>query len=200
MKTNIKKTLTVFTLIAAISLLVGCTPAYQVPASIPVTAGTAVVPTNVCHATDDPQNPYEEINVNSVELAVHVGHAGEIIPVPVTGCPTNVVVINGGNILICHATNDKTNPYEELNISLNGLNGHAEHEGDVFPMVKGGCPTTAPVLKTGNDKITICHATNSKNNPYNLITISVNGLNGHNNHAGDIIPAPAGGCPQVSKK
>lgn len=44
-------------------------------------------------------------------------------------------------------------------------------------------------------KITICHATGSQKNPYVRITISVNGLNGHENHSGDIIPAPASGCP-----
>ena len=49
----------------------------------------------------------------------------------------------------------------------------------------------------GNDKITICHATGSSTNPYVVITISVNGLNGHGDHEGDIIPMPAGGCPAV---
>jgi hypothetical protein len=44
-------------------------------------------------------------------------------------------------------------------------------------------------------KITICHATGSMTNPYVIITISINGLNGHGGHEGDIIPAPAGGCP-----
>ena len=42
-----------------------------------------------------------------------------------------------------------------------------------------------------DEKITICHATHSENNPYVQITISRNGLNGHenhNNHNGDIIP------------
>jgi hypothetical protein len=43
-------------------------------------------------------------------------------------------------------------------------------------------------------KITICHATGSGINPYNEITVSVNGLIGHSKHAGDIIPAPVGGC------
>jgi hypothetical protein len=51
----------------------------------------------------------------------------------------------------------------------------------------------------GNDevarrRITICHRTGSATNPYVEITISEAGLNGHDGH-GDIIPAPAGGCP-----
>ena len=43
--------------------------------------------------------------------------------------------------------------------------------------------------------ITICHATGSATNPFVTITVSQNGLHGHNGHANDIIPAPAGGCP-----
>ena len=47
----------------------------------------------------------------------------------------------------------------------------------------------------GADKVTICHATGSLTNPFVQVTISASGLNGHANHASDIIPAPAGGCP-----
>lgn len=54
-------------------------------------------------------------------------------------------------------------------------------------------------LAKNNDKghipITICHRTGSESNPYVTITIDQSGLNGHMHHQGDIIPAPAGGCP-----
>ncbi len=44
--------------------------------------------------------------------------------------------------------------------------------------------------------VTICHKTGSAKNPYVQITLSSNGAqNGHAKHAGDIIPAPKGGCP-----
>lgn len=46
-----------------------------------------------------------------------------------------------------------------------------------------------------NDKVTICHATGSVKNPYVVITVSANGLNGHSYHANDVIPMPATGCP-----
>lgn len=52
-----------------------------------------------------------------------------------------------------------------------------------------------PVVLAPDDKITICHATGSATNPFVEITVSVNGLNGHGDHEGDIIPAPAEGCP-----
>jgi len=51
----------------------------------------------------------------------------------------------------------------------------------------------------GDDKkVSICHATGSESNPYVQITVSenaVNGYDGHASHGGDLIPAPAYGCP-----
>ena len=51
----------------------------------------------------------------------------------------------------------------------------------------------------GANKVLLCHKTGSAENPYVLINISENGVNhGHSKHAGDIIPAPADGCPGTS--
>lgn len=54
-----------------------------------------------------------------------------------------------------------------------------------------------PIKNNGsnNGAVPICHATGSKKNPYVLLTVKVNALNGHSKHTGDIIPAPADGCP-----
>jgi len=150
--------------------------------------------TNICHATGNAANPYEEVSVDANNVNEHAGHTDDFWPVPANGCPTTLVTVTNGNIAICHATSSETNPYNEITVSINGLNGHGEHEGDILPAPEGGCPTTPLTISEG--KITICHATNSEKHPYNEITISVNGLNGHGNHAGDIIPAPEGGCPQ----
>ena len=43
--------------------------------------------------------------------------------------------------------------------------------------------------KDEEKKITICHSTSSETNPFVVITISKNGLNGHEGHANDVIPA-----------
>jgi hypothetical protein len=61
------------------------------------------------------------------------------------------------------------------------------------------CDKTKPAQTTSNEheKITICHATGSSTNPYVVITIDKHGLNGHGGHDGDIIPAPAAGCPKA---
>jgi hypothetical protein len=58
-------------------------------------------------------------------------------------------------------------------------------------------PASAPGVQTNqNGKITLCHATGSATNPFVEITVSVEGAtHGHAKHPGDIIPAPADGCP-----
>ena len=58
-------------------------------------------------------------------------------------------------------------------------------------------PTDEPKGQEKNKKITLCHATGSATNPYVKITVADDGVyNGHIYHDGDIIPAPAGGCPK----
>jgi hypothetical protein len=172
----------------------------------------------ICHATGNAATPYDALTLEFNELSAHVNHQDDIIPAPAGGCPTAVETGNNvGKLTICHATGSATNPYNEITIDFNGLNGHSNHTGDIIPAPESGCPSVTPTPATsvtvtvtptvtttpaatviGNQdgKITICHATGSKKNPYVMITISVNGLNGHSNHTGDIIPAPAGGCPQ----
>ena len=151
-------------------------------------------PVTVCHATDDPENPYSEVSVGSAEeLLGHRSHANDIFPLPAGGCPTIPVDVEDSKINICHATGNDDNPYNEITISVYGLDDHAFHEDDIIPVPENGCPTEP--LEINDGKITICHATNSAKNPYNEITISVNGLNGHGKHENDIIPVPENGCP-----
>jgi len=53
---------------------------------------------------------------------------------------------------------------------------------------------------SGFQPVTLCHHTHSATNPYVTITVDNQGqLNGHTHHGGDIIPAPAGGCPGKTK-
>ena len=177
--------------ILAISLLAACS-IVDIP-TLGAIGNDATIPLTVCHATGDPANPYEELTVSSAELNMHRDHPDDIYPAPINGCPTIPVLISDGKITICHATGSQTNPYNEITVSVDGLNGHGTHEGDIIPAPEAGCPSS-PVLDS-DGKITICHATSSQTNPYNEITVSVNGLNGHDKHEGDIIPAPEAGCP-----
>jgi hypothetical protein len=174
----------------------------------------------ICHATGNATTPYDEITLDFNGLSAHVDHKDDLIPAPAAGCPKAVETgTNLGTLTICHATSSTTNPYSEITIDFNGLRGHSNHTGDIIPAPETGCPsvtptpeitatatvtatpsgTTTPVATVSANqdaKITICHATGSKKNPYVMITISVNGLNGHDKHPRDIIPAPAGGCPK----
>lgn len=110
-------------------------------------------------------------------------------------------------IAICHATGSDDNPFTSATVSLNALNGHENHGADIIPpnsvlpeglnydatgkaLLANGCVTPGGPDRPENDqeKVEICHATGSASNPYVRITISVNGLNGHGDHEGDIIP------------
>jgi hypothetical protein len=68
--------------------------------------------------------------------------------------------------------------------------GTVNGSSDIIPA------STLNVPENQNGKITLCHATGSATNPYVEITVSVAGAtHGHAKHPGDIIPAPADGCP-----
>jgi hypothetical protein len=173
----------------------------------------------ICHATGNATSPYEAVTLDFNGLTAHVDHKDDIIPAPAGGCPKVVETgANSGRLTICHATASATKPYTEITIDFNGLSGHGNHTGDLIPAPEGGCPSVTPtpaitvtatvtatpsgtttpaatVSANQDGKITICHATGSSKNPYVMITVSVNGLNGHDKHPHDIIPAPAGGCP-----
>ena len=172
---------------------------YPVPANGCPTSPLVVTDNKItiCHATGSATNPYNEITVSVNGLNGHGTHDGDIIPAPEIGCPTSPLVVTDNKITICHATGIATDPYVEITVNINGMNGHGKHTADIIPVPANGCPTSPVVVSDG--KIKICHATGSDKNPYNEITVSVNGLNGHGKHSGDIIPAPAGGCPTTKQ-
>lgn len=58
-------------------------------------------------------------------------------------------------------------------------------------------PASPPVTTQQASKTTICHATGSSSNPFVEIEVADSALPAHQGH-GDIIPAPAGGCPGPS--
>ncbi len=156
----------------------------------------------VCHATSSAIDPYTEMTIDFNELNGHSDHTDDLIPAPEGGCPKVITMgSNDGQITICHATGSATNQFNEITIDFNGLRGHSDHKSDIIPAPENGCisvTTTPTATMTGDNagNVTICHATESTKKPYVLITVSVNGLNGHGNHSRDIIPAPAGGCPE----
>ncbi len=105
-------------------------------------ACTARTPFTVCHATGEQMNPYDDIAVTSAELNDHRNHPNDINPAPASGCPLSLVTVSNGEIIICHATGSKTNPFVEIKVSANGLNGYGNHEGDFIPVLKNSCQTS----------------------------------------------------------
>jgi outer membrane biosynthesis protein TonB len=101
---------------------------------------------NICHATGSATNPYVEIRISTNGLEGHGDHANDIIPAPAGGCPGVVGPPPEGRITICHATASATNPFVEITVSVNGLEGHGDHTNDIIPAPAGGCPggTTPP--------------------------------------------------------
>ncbi|MGA1504860.1 MAG: hypothetical protein ACO35A_07560, partial [Ilumatobacteraceae bacterium] len=151
-----------------------------------------------------------QITVDAEGLNGHGDHADDIIPAPAGGCSARVVARAQAattttrvprRISICHATGSETNPYVEITVDVEGLNGHGDHAGDIIPAPLGGCSPEAVnsqrvTTTTAPRRISICHATGSETNPYVEITVDANGLNGHGAHEDDLIPAPADGCGQ----
>ncbi len=103
-------------------------------------------PLTVCHATGDAALPYAEITVSNAELDTHRTHPNDINPAPASGCPLSLVVVHDGMIMFCHATGNKANPFVEINVSANGLNGYGNHAGDFIPVLKDSCQSGPGLL------------------------------------------------------
>jgi len=129
----------------------------------------------ICHATPNADNLYNKITIAFSGLSGHINHSGDFIPAPDADCSSGTPT-----------------PTPTITPTMDGT---VTATATVTPTIT----PTSEATEVGDDdgeKITICHATgNKKKQKYVQITISKNGLNGHDKHPNDIIPAPAGGCP-----
>ena len=99
-------------------------------------------------------------------------------------------------ITICHATGSESNPYVEITISENGLNGHLNqnHQGleDIVPAPAGGCPD-------GSGDVQVCQPTGDPSAPFTLATIPEADLAAAL-AAGAVLPDAAGACPAANQQ
>ena len=200
----------------------GCPGPVSSSGTAATTSTTSVAPgrINICHATAS--GNYVLIAVDRNGLNGHGNHLDDIVPAPAEGCPysvrqyglqlvttttsvaanpgvsTTTTAVPAGKITICHATS--AGFFVEITVDRSGLNGHGGHDDDMIPAPTGGCPTGVQRMNiptttssVAPGKITICHATGA--GFYVEITVDRSGLNGHGGHEGDLIPAPADGCP-----
>ena len=100
----------------------------------------------------------------------------------------------GAALTLCHYTGDATAPYVAVTIDGDEFSEHYDHEQDLIPAPSSGCATEDPGGQTG-DPETICHATGNPERPFLLLVFPDGDLGGHENHPGDLIPAPDGVCP-----
>lgn len=61
-----------------------------------------------------------------------------VAPAQAVSANASINAQNDPKIQICHKTG---NGYNQIEVSLNGLNGHGDHSQDIIPMPDGGCPT-----------------------------------------------------------
>ena len=187
------------------------------------TTVVAVGRISICQANAN--GTYSQITVAQNSLNGRNGSSNDIIPAPNDGCPFSVRqyalqlarsasattvpgavpgvtvttvpnVVDRSKISICHAT--AAGFYVQITVDRSGLNGHGDHDGDIIPAPASGCPfavsrQAAPTTTVPAGKIAICHATAA--GIYVSLVVDRDGLNGHGDHAEDLIPAPAGGCP-----
>lgn len=105
---------------------------------------------------------------------------------------------------VCHYTGSDTAPYVMVVAPAGGAE-HASHPQDVIPAPADGCPATppsqgpatlpepAPATTTPDTSVTLCHAT--PGGGFAEITVRPDQAAVHGTHPGDIVPAPAEGCP-----
>jgi hypothetical protein len=73
-------------------------------------AGTHQAKTSICHRTGIGAKPYVLLKVTRAQLAVHLRHPADIIPAPKAGCPTTLLVSNGGTAFQIAMTGDVESP------------------------------------------------------------------------------------------
>ncbi len=184
-------------------------PAPAAPDIAPVAAEPAATPADAVapEAAVAPAAPIARLAVTADAPPI-VPRARQICPDP--AWPGSFS--NGGSckINICHATGSETNPYVFITVSVNAAPAHQDHQDfeDIIGVANSAaCPGGAtspcddvehPVPGQYSDGtncvVDICHLV-SEGVFEEIDGIEVDNLAPHDDHSGDIIPVPNGGCP-----
>ena len=161
-------------------------------------------------------SPRFQLNIDGKNVFVYLG------PSPTfTGCTLNTLVDSGnliGNNDACRYDTSQLSPGTQCNTYVGTLALLGSHTVTGIQLVVDSgwffadkeqtvnvCdirintstvfPCQGAGAGQGQQKVTICHRTKSTKKPYVKITVSQAALPAHMKHQGDIIPAPAAGCP-----
>lgn len=168
---------------------------------------------SICRATGSQSNPYIQETVSKHSLDGATG-PNDLVPAPAGGCPASRGSLTSFNS--SQSSGDgKDNKGGGTSSNGGSGDGGGASSGDDG---KGGCDGSADQSDasgdgnghddgggddqcgggSGDDQYgqgtPICHRTHSTSNPWVLIVVSSSALPAHAAH-GDIIPAPASGCP-----
>ena len=152
--------------------------------------------TTICHATASSSNPFVEITVDDNALAAHRAHQGleDIIPAPASGCPKGGDSGSGGGGGSCSGSGDSGSSDSGSSDSGSGSgksksNGSGDSKSGDSDSGSGGGGAGGSQY---GGCIPICHSIGS--GKYVLLLVGNSALAAHQAH-GDLIPAPATGCP-----
>lgn len=48
---------------------------------------------SICHATGDPQSPYQPLTLDNAGVLEHIDHEDDLVPAPADGCPATPLVL-----------------------------------------------------------------------------------------------------------
>jgi hypothetical protein len=169
-------------------------------------------------SSDDGQQAvsYDFLLLSSSELTTHQAHQGDIIPITDRNDDGKIDLDDCGytpppeeKTPICHkksqvhtSSDDGNNvdygqpssKYDFLELTDSEVQTHMGHSGDIIPITDRNddgkidlddCGYTPPPEE---DKIYICHKTDSHDNRYDVLRLSHSAVETHRDHDGDIIP------------
>ena len=168
------------------------------PAAAPPTATPEATPTANVAPTTTPSSPPAAAAPPATTLKPLRSRAPRLRP-QATPAPSPTPVppsqSDGAALTICHYTDDEADPYVAVTIPANGYSPHFDEELDIIPAPSTGCDGIDDPDAAAREPVTVCHATGDPDRPYVLLRYPNGDLGGHEDDAGDLIPAPGGTCP-----
>jgi len=151
----------------------------------------------ICHyPPGNPENP-QTIEIDEDAWSAHQEHGdtqgacSEGSPVCGNGNTEEGEQCDDGNVENGDGCSSECRNEESIPVCGNGINDPGE-ECDPLAQnnncIENEICSSSCTCELAEEKITICHFTSSETNPYNVITISVNAVQPHYSHHGDIIP------------